>query len=139
MSRQALLTLSAVAALCVFATLSIQARAAAQAAGQEGMVVVRDPQTGQIRKPTADEMQALRAATPPSAAVTAGQAAQPSVVTRPNGTRGLRVGESHLVYDVVTRGADGKLSSQCVQGEAAAQQALSHPANAHKESDDESR
>lgn len=48
MSRQALLNLSAVAALCVFATLSIQARGA----GQENMVVVRDPHTGKLRKPT---------------------------------------------------------------------------------------
>jgi hypothetical protein len=138
MSKQALFTLSAVSALCVFATLSIQAHAA----GQDGMVVVRDPQTGKMRAPTADEMKALRAATPPSAALTGRTQAQPqtSVVTRPNGTRAVRVGESHKVFEIVTRGADGKLSSQCVQGEAAAQEALTHPANAaDKESAHESR
>jgi hypothetical protein len=52
----------------------------------------------------------------------------------------VRVGESNMVYEVVTRGPDGKLSSQCVQGQEAAQQAMSHPANAaDKESDHESR
>ena len=136
MSKQALLTLSFLVALCMFATLSIQARAA----GQEGMVVVRDPQTGKMRPPTAEEMKALRAATPPNAAMTARPASPPVTMTRPNGARGVRVGESHLVYEVVTRGADGKLSSQCVQGEAAAQQALTHPANAaDKESAHENR
>lgn len=133
MSKQALFTLSAVTALCVFAMISIQARAA----GQEGMVVVRDAQTGKMRAPTPDEMKALRAAAPPKASMAP---AQPQMITRPNGARGVRVGESNLVYDVVTRGADGKLSSQCVQGEGAAQRALTDPANAaDKESHDESR
>jgi hypothetical protein len=138
MSKQAMLTLSAVAALCVFATLSIQARAA----GQEGWVVVRDAQTGKMRAATPDEIKALRAAAPPSAALTGKSQPQPqaNLVTRPNGARGVRVGDSHKVFEVVTRGADGKLSSQCVQGEDAAQEALTHPANAaDKESAHESR
>lgn len=136
MSKQALFTLSAVTALCVFAMISIQARAA----GQEGMVVVRDAQTGKMRAPTPDEMKALRAAAPPNASMSPSRPAQPQLLTRPNGARGVRVGESNLVYDVVTRGADGKLSSQCVQGEGAAQRALTHPVHAaDKESHDESR
>jgi hypothetical protein len=136
MSKQALLTLSALFALCVFSTLSTQARAA----GQEGMVTVRDAQTGKLRAPTPDEMKALRAAAPPNAALKSGRAATAPVMTRRDGARGVRVGESNVVYEVVTRGADGKLSSQCVQGQDAVQQALSHPANAaDKESDHESR
>lgn len=136
MSRQALLTLSALAALCVFATLSIQARAA----GQDGMVVVRDAQTGKMRAPTPDDMKALRAAAPPNAAMVAGRPVQPNVTTRRDGARGVRVGESHLVYEVVIRDPDGKLSGQCVQGEGAAQEALTHPADATgKESAHESR
>jgi hypothetical protein len=135
MSKQALLTLSAAAALCALAPLSIQARAAAQ----EGMTVTIDPVTHEKRAPTPAEMQALRAAAPPKAAALTGQPAQPSVMTRRDGARGVRVGESHLVYEVVTRDADGKLSSQCVQGADAARQALDHPANANKESAHESR
>ena len=136
MSKQSLFTLSAVAALCVFATLSSQARAA----GQQGMTVTKEPQTGKMRAPTPEEMKALRAAAPPSAALAGKPAAQPVTMTRPNGAKGVLVGESHLVYEVVTRDADGKLSSQCVQGEGAVQQALAHPANAaDKESAHESR
>ena len=136
MPKQTLLTLSAGAALCLLATLSTQARAAAQ----DGMTVTIDPVTHEKRAPTPAEMQALRAAAPPNAAMVAGRPVQPSVVTRRDGARGVRVGESHLVYDVVTRGADGKLSSQCVQGAGAAQQALTHPANsADQESAHESR
>jgi hypothetical protein len=138
MSKQALLTLSAVLVLCACATLSTQARAA----GQDGMVVVRDAATGKMRAPTADEMKALRAATPPNAAMSASRPAAAPAMTRRDGARGVRVGESHMVYEVVTRGEDGKLSSQCVQGQDAAQQALTHPANAdhaNKESDHESR
>lgn len=140
MSKQAMLTMSAVAALCVLATLSIQARATGEAAGQDGMTVTIDPNTHQMRAPTADEMKALRAAAPPNAGFVAGRPAQPSAVVRRDGARGVRVGESHLVYEVVTRDADGKLSSQCVQGENAAHEALTHPANAaDKESAHESR
>ena len=138
MSKQAMLTMSVVAALCVLATLSIQARAAGQ---QEGMIAVRDAETGRLRAATPDEIKALRAATPPGAALTGRPPSQPqAVVTRPNGARGVRVGDSHKVFEVVTRGADGKLSSQCVQGEDAVREALTHPANAaDKESAHESR
>jgi hypothetical protein len=140
MPKQALLTLSAVLVLCACATLSVQARAA----GQDGMVVVRDAVTGKMRPPTPEEMRALRAATPPGAPNASMSTARPSAaatLTRHDGARGVRVGESHMVFEVVTRGPDGKLSSQCVQGQEAAEQALSHPADqaAHKESDHESR
>jgi len=136
MSKQALFTLSALVALCVFATLSSPVRAA----GQDGMVVTRDPETGKLRPPTPDEMKALRAAAPPNAALTAARPAAPQVMTRPDGARGVHVGESNMVYEVVTRGADGKLSSQCVQGEHAATEALTRPANAGaKESAHETR
>jgi hypothetical protein len=108
--------------------------------GQEGMVVVRDPQTGKMRAPTPEELRALRAKAPPPAAALAGAPQQPKTLTRRDGARGVRLGEKTLVYDVVTRGEDGKLSSQCVQGEAAAQDALQHPANAeHKEHRHEAR
>lgn len=139
MSKQALLTLSAVLVLCACATLSVQARAA----GQDGMVVVRDPITGKMRAPTPDEMRALRAATPPNAALSATRPAVAPSLTRRDGARGVRVGESNMVYEVVTRDADGKLHSQCVRGQEAARKALTHPANADqaapKESDHESR
>jgi len=44
----------------------------------------------------------------------------------------VQLGERHMVYTVVTRGADGKLSDQCVHGVHAAESAVGHPAPASK-------
>jgi hypothetical protein len=95
----------------------------AAAASEPGLVVVRDAQTGQVRAPTADELKALLKRGPTSSL----QATEPQpaqVVTRPDGSRLLRLGKRGLVFSVVTRGADGKLAEQCVQGERAAAGAL---------------
>ena len=124
MSRQKLLTIGTLTALLLLAFFSMHARAA----GQEGMVVVRDPQTGKLRAPTADELKALRAQTP-SAALAAPR--QSATVSRGDGSRGVRLGEGNMVYEVVTRGADGKLTRECVEGGTAAQ-ALDHAGAAAK-------
>lgn len=142
MSKQTMFTLSFLGLLCAVAVLSMQAKAAQQdeAQRQEGMVVVRDAQTGKMRAPTTDELKALRVQRPGAAAP---GAIQPQALTgRRPGTHGVRLGEKNMVYEVVTRGADGKLTSECVQGEAAAEQALhgaqQRPAD-HKEHDHETR
>jgi hypothetical protein len=96
----------------------------AHAAGQEGVVVVRDPQTGQFRAPTPDEMKALAPA-PVAGMRTLPQAA---MVVNPNGTHSVRLGEASQVYEVVHRAPGGKLVQQCVQGEQAADRALAQPA-----------
>jgi hypothetical protein len=142
MSKQKMMTLSMLAVLCVLASLSMHAKAQSKESkpGKEGMVVVRDPQTGKMRAPTPEELRQLRAKTPPAAAAVAGAPQENKVLSRRDGARGVRLGEKTLVYDVVTRGADGKLSSQCVQGDAAAADAVQHPANAeHKEHNHEAR
>jgi hypothetical protein len=128
MSKEKLLTIGTLAALCVMAAFSMHAKAA----GQEGMVVVRDPLTGQLRAPTADELKELRARTPATAGLAAPR--PPATVSRSDGSRGVRLGERGLVYDVVTRGPDGTLTHECVQGEAG--QALDHH---HGEAKHESR
>ena len=137
MSRQKMMTLTMLAALCVLASVTMNAKAQDE---QKGMVVVRDPQTGKMRAPTPEELRALRAKAPPSPAALAGAPQQPQTLTRRDGARGVRLGEKTLVYDVVTRGEDGKLSRRCVEGEAAADAALKQPANAeHKEHRHEAR
>jgi hypothetical protein len=139
MSKQKMMTLSALAALCVLASMTMHAKAADQDR-QEGMVVVRDAQTGKMRAPTPEELRALRAKAPPSSAALTGTPRAQQQLSRRDGSRGVRLGEKSMVYDVVTRGEDGKLSSQCVQGEAAAREALEHPANVeHKEHNHEAR
>jgi hypothetical protein len=142
MSKQKMMTLSMLVAVVVLATVTMHAKAQARDAesGQEGMVVVKDPQTGRMRAPTPEELRALRAKAPKPAASMAGTPAAPKTLTRRDGARGVRLGEKTLVYDVVTRDADGKLSEQCVQGDDAAKEALQHPANAeHKEHKHEAR
>ena len=126
MPKQKMLTASAMAVLCAMAAFSLQAKA--QDAAQ-GMVAVRDAQTGKMRAPTADELKALRAKTPSNAALGAARS-QPQTLSARSGAQGVRLGEKIMVYDVVTRGADGKLSSECVHGEAAAADAVHH-AHAH--------
>lgn len=98
----------------------------ARAAGQEGVVVVRDAQTGQMRAPTAAELKALGPA--PATTLHAQVPLASLVVTKPNGARTLRLGERGQVYSVVSRAQDGKFVEQCVQGADAAARALAQPA-----------
>jgi hypothetical protein len=96
------------------------------AAGQDGMVVVRDPQTGQMRTPTPAELKALT----PQAPAMLQPPPRPVLVTHPDGSRKVYLGEKSMVYSVVTKDAEGKLHDQCVQGEHAAQAALGQSAPA---------
>jgi len=88
--------------------------------------VVKDPVTGQLRAPTADEIRAEQA----SAAKSASRAAQPRglltgkvnppAIVRADGTQFQELDESSLQYSTVTRNADGTLNFECVTGEDAA-------------------
>jgi hypothetical protein len=106
------------------------------ASAQEGMVVARDPQTGQLRTPTASEMQTLTRQQRSSALAAP---AQPKMVTRSDGVRQVYMGEKSQVYTVVSRDAGGKLVEHCVQGEKAAKAALEQPAATIKEHGHEDR
>lgn len=108
-------------ALCASAWAAPQAAAqAAAGSATQGLTVVRDAESGELRAPTSAERQALHAASPASAA----RPSQPAVVTGPDGRLNARLGESRLVYSVVTRGPDGKLDQTCVQGAHAAERAV---------------
>ena len=98
---------------------------------QQGMVVVRDAQTGQLRAPTPAEARAL--APKPTSSLTT--TSRPSMITHPSGARQVRLGERGLVYSVVTRDGDGKLAEQCVHGAAAADQVV-HQHGQHGQHDD---
>lgn len=110
------------------------------AAGQEGMQVVRDATTGELRAPNAAEHQALQAKAASANGKARSAAAGPSessVVGTParRGTTAFAVPESSIVYSVVTRNADGTLAEQCVTGAEAAEAAMKTPAavSTHKE------
>lgn len=120
MSHQTFWKAGALTALCAATAIALPQ---AHAAGQEGMVVVRDPQTGELRAPNAAESAALH-----SKSTLQRQAPSARVQSiGPGGGRKVQLGRSALVYNVVTRDADGKLTEQCVNGEPAAQAALAHP------------
>jgi hypothetical protein len=108
-----------IAALPLAALFAAVALHTPPAAAQEGMVVVRDPQTGQLRAPDATEMQTLTKKPQSLVAPSA-----PTLVTRKDRVRQVRMGENSQVFTVVNRDADGKLVNHCVQGEAAANAAL---------------
>lgn len=109
----------------------------AYAADGVGLRVVRDPVTGQLRAPTAEEATAMderdaaaRAAQPAAAPATgAAESAVPMEFRQSNGVR-YRVGDTFLSYSVVKRSADGTLDLQCVTGEEAALKLLKAPQSA---------
>ncbi len=134
MGHAKLLMALPLAALVAVATLHTPARA------QEGMVVVRDPQTGQLRAPTPAERQALTRGPAASLRAMAPSASMaPQVVRNPDGSRKVTLGQRGQVFEVVTRAPDGKLTEQCVQGEDAASRALQQPATQHQEPRHEDR
>ncbi|GAB3471374.1 hypothetical protein GCM10027321_43150 [Massilia terrae] len=103
----------------------------APARAQEGMVVARDPLTGELRAPTPAERKALNAS--PKASLRAAAPVAPQAIVNPDGSRKVRLGERGQVYEVVRRAPDGKLTGQCVQGEDAAGRALAKPVEARDE------
>lgn len=99
------------------------------ATAQEGMTVVRDPQTGKLRAPTAAELRAMQSKMPqPSMA-----SPRPQSSVRPDGTRSLNLGDRGMVYSVVTRSPDGKLVRKCIKDGQAASDAVEHGTEADHE------
>jgi hypothetical protein len=126
---------SMLATLCVAATLAPPpVHAAPPAAGQQGMVVVRDPQTGALRAPTADEARALLGNTAQRKAP-----AQHVETVGPGGSRKVQLGRSGLVYNVTKRAPDGTLHEQCVDGEHAAHAALTPDAQTRPAPDQQAK
>jgi hypothetical protein len=143
MSKKTILisTAAAIAALALSGS--------AFAADQQGMSVVKDAATGQLRAPTADEaaqLQAIRAQQRAAASAAAanrsglarGASAAATVapgttIQHANGAVEMTVDSEQLSYSVVTKDADGKLVLQCVTGTTAADKAMSTPATQSKE------
>jgi hypothetical protein len=115
------------------------------AAGQQGITVVKDAATGQLRAPTAEEAQQLRTlgAQQKAAAAAAGKGklakgasaaatVAPGTTTyHPNGAVEVALDEESLSYSVMTIDADGNQVLQCVTGATAAAKAMSTPATTH--------
>lgn len=89
----------------------VTAASVSLAVAQDGMVAVRDAQTGQLRAATAAELRAL-GATSLAMRAPAGQ-----LTVRSDGRRQLHLGEAALVHLVLRRDADGHASMACVDGD----------------------
>jgi topoisomerase IA-like protein len=80
------------------------------------MVVTKDPETGELRPATAAEREKLLGRK-------ALAAPEHTVVTLPDGSVMVELGEADMSYAVATRGADGKIVQSCVHGKEAAKAA----------------
>ncbi|MFP5390865.1 MAG: post-PEP-CTERM-1 domain-containing protein [Gammaproteobacteria bacterium] len=123
MSHHPLLQLALVAG-ALSAAAAVQAQSPTEPA-PSGMVVVRDPQTGLMRTPTAAELRALQ--TPPAQSPAQSPSTPQRPTVRPDGTRSYKLSERTMVYSVVTR-KGGKLSEHCVEGADAAATLQGEPA-----------
>ena len=109
----------------------------AQAAGQEGQTVHKDPVTGKTRNATAAEakqlndLRAADRAAQKAARKAAGLPDAGVVRLQQNGIAAAYVDEDSVSYSVVRRAADGTLEADCIQGKSAAEAALSHPVSTH--------
>jgi len=111
------------------------AAASPQTAAQQGLTVVRDAETGELRAPTAAETQALQ----PQAAASTARQQQPTMVTGADGRQSVYLGNSQHVYAIVKRGVDGKLDHQCAVGADAAHAHLNHDAPAAAQAQEKAR
>ena len=84
------------------------------ATGASSLTVARDAVTGALRPLTAEEAHQLLGRRPLVAA-------EPQVVTLPDGTRTMRLGPDQAVLSVARKNPDGTLTSACVHGTAEAE------------------
>lgn len=104
-------------------TALVVSSAAFAADGKDGMKVVRDQVTGELRGPTPVEAQAMAAqekAKAPAKALGLLTGTEPQQKVMKNGAVMMELTEESMVYSVVTRKADGSLDMQCVHGSDAA-------------------
>lgn len=95
------------------------------------LVAVKDPVTGELRAPTAEEAAALvESARTASFARTA--APQPRTYTTPGGGRGLTLGEATFGLAVARKRADGKVVEACVPDAQQAARFFADPGPSHE-------
>lgn len=123
------------ALIVLMATAAIAAAPPTQAA-DVGMRVIRDPNTGQLRGPTGEEVKAMEEAEARGRASSRAQPAAPPMLRRhANGAVGYYVGETFMTYSVAKRNGDGTTSVVCVPGAEAADKVLNAPQSATAKGD----
>jgi hypothetical protein len=109
MSIQPRLALAAGAAALLLSLSQTAAMAA-----DEGLKVVRDPVTGALRAPTAEESRKLDSPAATEARGVLSGRLNPPVVRHANGMKSVELTSQQTMYSVVTRNADGTLQKHCV-------------------------
>jgi hypothetical protein len=84
------------------------------------MVVTRDPETGELRNATAAEREKLLGRRPLATP-------EHKVVTLPDGTEMVELGEDTMNYAIATKGPDGSIKQSCVHGANSATKARMAP------------
>jgi hypothetical protein len=107
-------------ALALIGAAGVPAVAGAQAIEQkaDAIAVVRDPHSGKLRAPTADEQKALNNGNGNGngSSIAVRAAAVPTQQKfHSTGARGLRLNDEFMSSSVVTRTADGKIEMQCLE------------------------
>ncbi len=103
--------------------LALPALALSALAGAQTVTVARDPVTGVLRAPTAQEAQDLHAKNPTSdAGLKLGILSNGPVAEKKhaNGTVTLELTRDTMVHSVIVRQADGSLRNECINGGSAA-------------------
>jgi hypothetical protein len=93
------------------------------AAGSANMIVAKDAETGELRPATPAEREKLLGRQPLVAP-------EHKVVTLPDGSVMVELGEADMSYAVATKNPDGTLSHTCVHGAAKAVTAVASPSPA---------
>jgi len=90
------------------------------AAGSANIIVTKDAETGELRPATPAEREKLLGRQPLAAR-------EHQVVTLPDGSKMVELGEADMSYAVATRNADGTVSQSCVHGAQTAETAVASP------------
>lgn len=104
----------------------------ASAAVADALTVVRDRTTGELRAPTAAELEGMRVRAEATAAARLGGAAaaapqQPLLRSHASGARSARMTADFASNSVAAKRADGTLDQTCAQGQDAAMKAVTAP------------
>ena len=102
------------------------------AAEQPQMMMTKDPVTGKLRPPTAEERAELNkktaSAKAKAAAAKPATSTNPKMIKGPGGAVGMVLDDDSAVYSVATKSADKKISTREVTGMTAAVKAVQGPA-----------
>jgi len=106
--------------------LSMQGASAQDAAPQaaESLTVVKDPETGKLRAPTAAEAAALQAQAASARSMMRVAPQKPLSKVHRSGLRGFRVTDEMMSQSVAVRKADGSIERQCFDSHGAGTEAV---------------